>query len=63
MSEYLTVQEVADLLRTTPTALYSARHRGIEPASLAVQVGKRLLWRRADLEKWFDRQIDKAAAS
>lgn len=61
-SEFLTVSEVAELLRTTPNALYSARHRGLEPASLAVQVGKRLLWRRSDLEDWFDRQMDKAVA-
>ncbi len=56
MPEYLTIEEVADLLRTTRTALYSQRHRSEEPGSLAIKVGRRLVWRRTDLDAWFDSQ-------
>lgn len=52
LDRLLTIEEVADLLRTTPTALYSSRHRREAPGALAVRVGKRLLWRPSDLEAW-----------
>lgn len=55
--EYLTAVEVAALLGRTPGALYVERHRGQPPASLAVKVGRRLLWRRADLDRWWDSQL------
>lgn len=54
LERFLTVEEVADLLRTTPSALYSSRHRSEAPGALAVQVGRRLLWRPSDLEMWLD---------
>jgi predicted DNA-binding transcriptional regulator AlpA len=46
----LTVEEVADRLRTTPAAIYCLRYRGEGPP--AVRVGKRLLHDEADLEAW-----------
>lgn len=55
MDRLLTVEEVAEVLRTTPSALYSSRHRGEAPGALAVRVGRRLLWRPTDLEAWLDR--------
>lgn len=54
MERLLTVEEVAELLRTTRSAIYSSRHRQEAPGSLAVRVGRRLLWRPRDLEKWLD---------
>lgn len=60
--EFLTVPEVAALLRTSPGALYGLRHRGVKPAAFGVQVGRRLLWRRSDIEAWFtERQEDQLA--
>ncbi len=56
--DLLTVAEVADWLRTSPTALYSQRYRGEAPGSLAVRVGARLLWKRRVLDEWLDSQLD-----
>jgi excisionase family DNA binding protein len=48
----LTVEEVADLLRTTPKAIYTMVERaGI---SGVVRVGRRLLFQRDDLMVWLD---------
>jgi len=55
---FLTIDEVAALLRTTPSALYSQRHRREAPGSLGVRVGRRILWRLVDVETWFDRERD-----
>ena len=58
---YLNSQAVADRYHTSPAALYTQRHRGDAPGSLAVKVGRRLLWREQDLEEWFDRQVAREA--
>jgi predicted DNA-binding transcriptional regulator AlpA len=54
MERLLTVEEVAELLRTTRSALYSSRHRKEAPGFLGIKVGRRLLWRPSDLEHWLD---------
>ncbi len=51
----LTVEEVAELLRTTRSAIYSSRHRREAPGALAVRLGRRLLWRPDDLAEWLAR--------
>lgn len=61
--EFLTVEELAELLRRTPSAIYTARSRGIEPASLGVAVGRKILWRRADIDAWFEREKQQAAVA
>ena len=58
MSEYLTIDEVADRYRTSPGALYTQRYRRESPGVLAVKVGSKLLWRVEDLEEWFERERD-----
>lgn len=50
----LTVKEVADYLRVTPSALYVQRHRGEEPGALGIRVGKRILYRPADLDRFLN---------
>lgn len=60
--EMLTVGEVAELLRLTPTAVYSQRHRGELPGVLGVKAGRRLLYRRSDIDRYFDQQIEKTLA-
>ena len=60
-SEYLTVEEVADLFRVSVSALYTQRYRSEPPGVLGRKVGRRLLWRRADLDAWFDRTREEAA--
>lgn len=45
----------------TPSAVYSARHRGEAPGSLGVRVGRRILWRKSDLDAWWEAQLEQAA--
>ena len=58
--EHLDIAEVSILLKTSPSALYTQRHRGEPPGSLAVRVGKKLLWRRSDLDSWWEAQRDQS---
>jgi excisionase family DNA binding protein len=49
----LTVADVAELLRTTPKAVYAMIDRGLLPG--VTKVGRRLLIRRDDLLQWLNR--------
>jgi excisionase family DNA binding protein len=49
-SEYMTTQEVADLLRTHVESVRFWRHTGKGPASF--RVGRRVLYARVDVERW-----------
>ncbi len=60
---YLTAEEVAAMYRLTVSALYTQRHRREAPGSLAVKVGRKLLWRQSELDAWFDRTREEAALS
>jgi excisionase family DNA binding protein len=48
--EYLTTQEVADRLRTSPETVRYWRHRGEGPPSW--KCGRRVLYPRDDLDLW-----------
>jgi excisionase family DNA binding protein len=54
---YLTLAEVAELTRTTSGAIYQWRRRGKGPPGH--RVGKRLLFRRADVLDWIEAQPDR----
>jgi excisionase family DNA binding protein len=49
---FLTIDEVAAELRTTPAALYASRHRGHGPRG--VRIGRRLLFSREDITRWLE---------
>ena len=49
---FLTAKEVAELLRTSPKAVYSMAGRGLLPG--VTRLGRRLLIRRDDLLSWLD---------
>ena len=49
---FMTASEIADLLRTTPKAVYTMNDRGQIPG--ATRLGKRLLFRRDYLLEWLD---------
>jgi len=53
MSAFLTVEELAERLRTTPAALHMQRVRGQLPGAFAVKVGRRCLWSAAAVDAWF----------
>ena len=57
-SMFLTVDEVAELLRTSPKAIYAMTERALLPG--VTRLGRRLLIRRDDLFAWLD---DRRAAS
>ena len=48
----LTVEDTADLLRTSRKAIYSMAHRGELPG--ITRIGRRMLIRRDDLLRWLD---------
>lgn len=56
-SEYLDIDQLVVLVGRTPSAVYSERYRGQGLGSLGVRVGRRLVWRRSDIEAWFDEQL------
>lgn len=58
LTDLLTIEEVSALTRRKPTALYTERHRGIGIGALGVAVGRRILWRRADIDAWFSAQLE-----
>ncbi|MCW2901106.1 MAG: Transcriptional repressor, MerR family [Streptosporangiaceae bacterium] len=51
-TELLTITEAADLLRAPVATLRYWRHRNIGPHSF--RVGRRVLYRREDLQTWID---------
>lgn len=48
VSRYMTTQEVADLLRTSPETVRYWRHKGKGPKSF--KVGRRVLYAREDID-------------
>ena len=64
-SVLLTIDEAAAFLRTPVATLRYWRHLGIGPAGF--RLGRRVLYRRADLERWVsdrhDAQTDRQAGA
>ncbi len=54
MSQLLTIGEVADRLRTPEATLRYWRHQGAGPQSF--KLGRRVMYREADVEEWLDAQ-------
>lgn len=64
MSEpLLTLKEAADFLRLTPGALYSQRYRGEKPGALGIRVGKKLLYRPSDIDRFLDERLSEISAA
>jgi len=59
-AEMLTIEELAAELRTTPAAIYAARHRGDGP--IGIRVGRRLLFTRRDIADWLDSRRESGPA-
>jgi hypothetical protein len=56
LEQYLTLEQVADLLQLPPASLYQQRHRGVAPGSLGIRCGRYLRWDPRRLRKWLDGQ-------
>jgi hypothetical protein len=59
MEDLLTVEQLAELLSTTPSAIHSQRHRGQAPGTLGVRLGRRYFYRRQDLDAHFAAELAK----
>lgn len=51
---YLTTEEVAEILRTKPGTVRFWRTKGRGP--VGAKIGRRWLYRRADVDAWYDAQ-------
>lgn len=58
----LTVKETADYLRLTPGALYTQRYRGEKPGALGIRVGRKILFRPSDIDRFLDEQLSEVEA-
>jgi hypothetical protein len=56
----LTLKEAADYLRLTPAALYTQRHRGDKPGALGIRVGRKILYRPSDIDRFLDEQLERS---
>jgi predicted DNA-binding transcriptional regulator AlpA len=55
-TEFLTIEDVAKLIHTSPATIHYWRSTNSEKSPPAIKVGRRLLWRRADVEAWLAAQ-------
>jgi len=53
----LTLKETAEYLRLTPGALYTQRHRGEKPGALGIRVGRKILYRPSDIDRFLDERL------
>lgn len=52
MKELMTVEELADCLRTTPGTVYTWKSMGIIPAKCVKKLGRKLLFAVREIEEW-----------
>ena len=57
MEQLLKIEDVAEMLRTTPQAIYTQRYRGAGPRG--VRVGRRVLFRPADVAAWLEERAER----
>lgn len=61
MSErLLTIKEAAEYLRLTPGALYTQRYRGVKPGALGIRIGRKILFRPSDIDRFLDERLEEA---
>ena len=58
-SDLLTVEQLAELLQMSPSAIHSQRHRGQAPGRLGVRLGRRYFYRRQDLDDHITAELAK----
>ena len=60
MERLLTIEETAEYLRLTPGALYTQRYRREKPGALGVRIGRRILYRPSDIDRFLDEKLSEA---
>ena len=58
--QLLTLEETASYLRLTPGALYTQRYRREKPGMLGIRVGRRVLFRPSDIDRFLDERLSEA---
>lgn len=58
LGEFLSIGELSALIGQSTSAIYTARHRGEMPAALGIKIGRRLVWRRSDVDRWFSDAVE-----
>jgi hypothetical protein len=53
----LTLRETAEYLRLTPGALYTQRYRREKPGALGIRVGRKILYRPSDIDRFLDERL------
>jgi len=61
LEQLLTLRETAEYLRMTPGALYMQRYRGEKPGVLSIRVGRKILFRSSDIDRFLDELSESAA--
>ena len=56
MEKLITVEELADYLRTTTGTIYAWKSMGIIPAQCVCKIGRKLLFFVEKIEEWIDSQ-------
>jgi len=59
--EYLTLPEVAELIRTPVGTIYQWRSRSPKQGPPAMKLGRRLVFARSDVDSWMAAQVESAA--
>jgi hypothetical protein len=57
MEQLLTLEETADYLRMTTGALYTQRYRGEKPGTLGIRVGRKILYRPSDINRFLEERL------
>jgi len=60
MDRLMTLEETAEYLRLTPGALYTQRHRREKPGVLGIRVGRKILYRPSDLNRFLEERLSEA---
>jgi hypothetical protein len=60
MERLLTLEETAEYLRLTPGALYTQRYRCEKPGALGIRVGRRILYRPSDIDRFLSERLTEA---
>jgi len=60
MERLMTLDEAADYLRLTPGALYTQRHRREKPGALGIRVGRQILYRPSDIDRFLNERLSEA---
>lgn len=60
--QLMTLEEVAEFIRTPEATLRFWRHRG-EYGPRSAKVGRRVMYRKSDVDRWLAEQFDHAASS